>query len=112
MLVMRTLLLFFFFMFIFAHAEALSADDIQDVYVKPMPSTNPINDDAGIVYSGLTKQNTLVYVLFYYGKEKNYAYVIEKKDMFDVMDYFKLKDDWSIYDKLKSIADNHEKDTR
>lgn len=57
-------------MFIFAHAEALSADDIQDVYIKPMPSTNPINDDAGIVYSGLTKQNTLVYVLFYYGKEK------------------------------------------
>lgn len=109
---MRTLLLFFFFMFIFAHAEALYADDIQDVYIKPMPSTNPINDDAGIVYSGLTKQNTLVYVLFYYGKEKNYGYVIEKKDVFDVMDYFKLKDDWSIYDKLKSIADNHEKDVR
>lgn len=109
---MRTLLLFFFFMFIFAHAEALSADDIQDVYIKPMPSTNPINDDVGIVYSGLTKQNTLVYVLFYYGKEKNYAYVIEKKDVFDVMDYFKLKDDWSIYNKLKSIADNHEKETR
>ena len=109
---MRKLLIFFFIMFIFAHAEALSADDIQDVYIKPMSSTNPINDDAGIVYSGLTKMYTLLYVLFYYGKEKNYAYVIEKKDVFDVMDYFKLKDDWSIYDKLKSIADNHEKDTR
>jgi len=44
--------------------------------------------------------------------QKHYPQMIEKKDVFDVMDYFKLKDDWSIYDKLKSIADNQEKETR
>ena len=103
----RTLILAFSFMFLFSTAYAVTADDIADEYIKPLGTINPVNNDAGIIYEGVAKDGTKVVVMFFYGKEKNYAYLITENE--DKKTYDKIVDNWAIYDKLKEIADKRER---
>ena len=103
----RTLVLALSFMFIFSTAYAVTADEITDEYIKPLGTVNPVNNDAGIVYEGVTYDDVHVIVLFFYGEKKNYGYLITKSEAKSTYD--KIVDDWSVYDKLKSIADNRER---